>query len=212
MKKIFISAINTDIGKTFVTLELIEKLTNLGFRVGAIKPIETGVKELPLDGDKILNSLREFNLELAHFKIDDIVPYQFNLPASVYVAKDCKIDFTKIEQAVNKFEPYCDILLIEGAGGLMVPIELDFFMVDLIEALRVDKTLLVTSSALGSISDTMLSLKLLRERGLDFEWGVNLYRDRDSFFKITYPFYRDYFKEIYILDRDLERLTQKLIK
>ena len=200
MKKIFITATNTDIGKTYTTLKFAKILAKMGYRVAIFKPIETGVKKLPNDGKQYLKLLKQINPDLKDFSIDNIVPIQYHLPASPFVAKGNKrVNFKKISKKLNLFKPYCDILLIEGAGGILVPIEKNFFMIDLVKKLKIDKTILITSSKLGAINDTLLSINTLKKRNIEFNWAVNLYLDRDSFYKITYPFYKEYFKRVSIL-------------
>lgn len=213
MKKIFITATNTNVGKTYTTKLLIENLSKKGFRVGVYKPIETGVEDTPLDGNSLLEEVYKYNEEFIH-GICEVVPYQFKLPSAPYVAsksENTQIDLDMLKSHIKRFEASSDILLIEGAGGLMVPIEKDFFMIDLIEFFEIDKTLLVTPSKLGSINDTLLSMSALKSKDINFEWCVNLYEDEKSFFEVTYPFYEDCFKEVLILNRDIEKLVKKLI-
>ena len=74
-------------------------------------------------------------------------------------------------------------------------------MIDLIEFLWIDKTLLITSNKLESINDTMLSIKALKDKKASFLWTVNHHdSSKDEFFKITYPFYRDKFEEVLFLE------------
>ncbi len=214
IKTIFITATNTNIGKTFVTKLLIKNLSKKGFRVGVFKPIETGVEDSPLDGNELLNEVYQYNEDFIH-GICEVVPYQFKLPASPFVANiadnnNKNIDLNILKNHIKRFENSCDILLIEGAGGLLVPITKDFFMIDLIKFFEIDKTLLVTPSKLGSINDTLLSIEVLKNRNINFEWCVNLYEDKESFFEVTYPFYEDCFKDVIILDRDIKKLINLL--
>ena len=207
-KRIFISATNTNVGKTYTTIELINYYIKQGFVVGAIKPIETGVVDQPIDGSLLLNAINKQS-KLQHLTVNDIVPYQFELPAAPFVAnKDMKIDISLIEKKIQELEKVCDIILIEGAGGLMVPIEKNFFMYQLIQKLNA-KLLLVTSSKLGSINDTLLSLRLL-ESFKDIVWCINLFEDKDSFSTITKPFYDAYFKDYFILQKDIEKIAINL--
>jgi len=134
MKQIyFITATNTDVGKSYASKIFLKKFTLQGKKVGYFKPIETGVKDKPLDGTELFNIAYRLN---PNFKvsIDDIVPYQFKLPASPFVAKNnITIDINLIKQKANKLLQLCDILIVEGAGGLMVPIKENYFMIDLIK-------------------------------------------------------------------------------
>ena len=75
-----------------------------------------------------------------------------------------------------------------------------FFIIDLIE-LFADSVLLVVPSRLGSINDTLLNIEVLGQKNIPLTWAVNLYEDKSSFPKITEPFYKDYFKSFYTLQR-----------
>ncbi len=198
--RLFVTATNTDVGKTYASQKLIKYYSKKGFKVGYFKPCETGVKNKPLDGSKILKLVKKLNPKFKHITIDDIVPYQFKLPASPYVAKkDKKISIKKIKKQAKYLEQFCDILIIEGAGGLMVPIKKNFFIIDLIKELKA-KAILITPSKLGCINDTLLSVKALKNRNLNFKWYINLYEDKDSFKKISKPFLKKYFKKLSFLD------------
>jgi dethiobiotin synthetase len=97
----------------------------------------------------------------------------------------------------------CDVLIIEGAGGLMVPIEKDIFIIDLIKEFD-SEAILITPSKLGCINDTLLSINALKSKNIDFEFYINLYQDADSFEKVSKPFLLDYFKKLNFLE-DLEK-------
>ena len=209
----FITATNTEIGKTYTTLYLITKLSSLGYKVGIYKPIETGVKSkngriYPEDAMALLECVQKYNPSFRGLDIVQVVSYTFALPASVYVAKqDVKIDLQKIKDDIKYLESKCDILLIEGAGGLMVPIERDFFMIDLIKEVS-DKVLLVSGSYLGCINDLLLNISKCDSERLDYRWVINLYRDKDSFYEVTHPFLRDYFATVPILEQNSESLLE----
>jgi len=208
----FISATNTNIGKTYVTLRLMEFFAKKGYKVGAFKPIETGVDKIPPDGEKLLKKAKELNKNFNDIDITDIVPIMLKLPASPFVAKNNRvIDFNKIDKSFKKLKKRCNILFIEGAGGLMVPVDKKFFMVDFISYFDA-KALLVTPGKLGCINDTLLSLKLLDERNLSYSWCINLKRDeKDNFLKTTLPYYKFAFKNPIILPWDLETLWADMI-
>ncbi len=132
--------------------------------------------------------------------INDLVPYQFKLPAAPYVSKkDSIIDIEVIIKKRDYLFSFCDILIIEGAGGLMVPLEKEYFIIDLIKDLN-SKAILICPSKLGSINDTLLSQEALKNRDIDFDWYINLYEDKDSFNEVTMPFYKNYFSKVSFLD------------
>lgn len=208
---IFITATNTDVGKTFITEQLIDFYSKLNFRVGVIKPIETGViNNQPLDGNRLLSKVLSYNQNY-NFSISQVVPYQFELPASPFVAKkQSEININNILSKIKDLKKHCDILLIEGAGGLLVPINKNYFMIDLIKDLNV-RTLLIAPSNLGSINDTLLSIEKLENSNIDFEWTINLHKDKDTFSQITEPFYKDYFNDFYIFQENQTKLANGLI-
>lgn len=200
MKQVyFITATNTDVGKTYASEVFLKKFAKEGKKVGYLKPIETGVTTTPHDGNKLLQLTKELNPKF-HVNINDVVPYQFPLPAAPFVAKgDTKIDINYIIQTAKKLLNYCDILIVEGAGGLLVPIEQDYFMIDLIKEFAKNfatKTILIAPSNLGSINDTLLSQNILKQYNIKFEWYINLFKDKESFEQITLPFYKQYFEKI----------------
>ncbi|RXK11904.1 dethiobiotin synthase [Halarcobacter mediterraneus] len=194
-KSIFVTATNTDVGKTYACEQFLKYYSKKGLKVGYFKPIETGVKEKPIDGSKMLKLVKELNPSF-EVTINDIVPYQFELPAAPFVAKrSSNIDLNFLLEKKEELEKLCDILIIEGAGGLFVPIEKDFFIIDLIKFFNIEAKL-ITSSKLGSINDTLLSIEALKNKKIDFEWYINLFIDKDSFNEVTLPFYKEYFKKI----------------
>ncbi|MFA9374816.1 MAG: dethiobiotin synthase [Poseidonibacter sp.] len=198
-KSIFITATNTDVGKTYAAEKFLRFFANKGFKVGYFKPFETGVETSPLDGTKMLDITKELN-PLFNANINDVVPYQFKLPAAPYVAKgNTVIDLELIKEKKKYLESLCDILIIEGAGGLMVPIEENLLVIDLIKELDCE-TILITPSKLGCINDTLLSCEALKSRDIDFEFYINLYQDKDSFNEVSLPFLISKFKNLNYLD------------
>jgi len=86
--KIFVTATNTDIGKTHTTLLLMEEAAKRGLRPLAFKPVETGVTGgVAPDGSRLLEASKRLNPDAASLRLEDIVPYRFELPAAPIVAK-----------------------------------------------------------------------------------------------------------------------------
>lgn len=210
MKSLFITATNTDIGKTYATLKLIEEFSKQGILVGVCKPIETGVIDEPLDAKLLLESVQKHNKKFQNLKPTDITAYTFKLPAAPFCADHKKvIKIEIIKKKIAEIQKLCDLLIIEGAGGLMVPITAEYKMIDLIQDLKV-KTLLVTPSKLGCINDTILSIEALKSRNITFDWSVNLFKDREKFQEVTQPFYDEMFPEWWSLDDGLEEFCHSI--
>ena len=210
-KKIFITATNTDIGKTYTTKLLLKEFADMGFRVGVIKPIETGVVDgYAPDGVELLELVRELNSEFSDISLEDIVPITYKLPAAPFVASGGKqIDLSRVQNSIKKLEKRCDILLIEGAGGLLVPIDAKTMMVDMIEYLDAD-ALLVTHCALGCINDTLLSKNLLEQRGIKHQVVFNCRTEDEGFKTTSEPYFREIGFEVLKLNQDIKTLIHKL--
>jgi dethiobiotin synthetase len=203
VKLLFVTATNTNIGKTFATLRLIEEFSKVGIKVGVCKPIETGVTQNPLDATKLLTKVQHYNKNFQKLQPKDITAYTFPLPASPFCAdKEQTIKIDRIKQKITQLSKLCDLLIIEGAGGLMVPITKEYMMIDLAKELN-SKILLITPSKLGCINDTLLNIELLNNRDINFDWCVNLFEDKEQFSQVTQPFYDAKFPNWWTLQRGL---------
>ena len=195
VQSLFITATGTNVGKTHTTLKLIEAFASKGLKVGVFKPIETGVTDTPPDATILLEACQKVNNNFKALKPLDITAYTFPLPAAPFCADvEQTIKINKIIEKYHELAQLCDILLVEGAGGLLVPITKDFMMIDLAKKLG-SKVLLVTPSRLGCINDTLLSQEALKSHNIEFDWCVNLYEDKESFSEVTKPFYDEIFPE-----------------
>ena len=86
MKLLFITATNTNVGKTYASLQLIKKLSYQGIKVGVCKPIETGIKDVPLDAQALLDGVQKYNHQFSSLIPEDITAFTFKLPAAPYCA------------------------------------------------------------------------------------------------------------------------------
>lgn len=205
MQSLFITATGTNVGKTYTTLQLIKLFADRGLSVGVYKPIETGVSDIAPDASLLLKACQKVNKNFKDFCVKDITAYTFPLPAAPFCADtQHEIAIDKIIDKYHTLTKLCDILLVEGAGGLMVPITKDFMMIDLIMKLG-SNVLLVTPSRLGCINDTLLSHEALRSRHIPFDWCVNVFEDEGSFPEVTKPFYDEIFPNWWRIDEGLQR-------
>ena len=202
---LFITATGTNVGKTHTTVKLIEAFASKGLSVGVFKPIETGVIDIPHDASLLLKVCQKVNENFEDLNPEDITAYTFPLPAAPFCA-DTKQEIV-IEKIIEKYQELsqlCDILLVEGAGGLLVPVTKDFMMIDLAKKLKT-KVLLVTPSRLGCINDTLLSMEALRSHDMTFEWCVNLFEDKESFPEVTQPFYDAVFPDWWSIEKGIKK-------
>jgi dethiobiotin synthetase len=210
-KRIFITATNTNIGKTHTSKLLIEAFTKLGMRVGVYKPIETGVTTLPNDGNALFETALFHNPALGSLSLSDIVTLQLPLPAAPFVANEGnKIELSLFESALAKIEVLCDIVIIEGAGGLMVPIDKELMMIDLPQYFNAI-TLLVTHCNLGCINDTLLSIQALEKANIPFIWALNCHPEDTDFETTSLPYFNHRFKTLYRIDHDIDTIAKALL-
>ncbi|MCW8837681.1 MAG: dethiobiotin synthase [Thiovulaceae bacterium] len=210
-KRIFITATNTDIGKTYTTKRLLQEFASRGFRVGVIKPVETGVVNgIYLDGDELLKFVQELNKEFNDVKVEDIVPISYELPAAPFVSSDAKdFDFKKVDAKVKKLEQKCDILIFEGAGGLLVPVDKDNMIVDLIHHYKAS-ALLVTHCSLGCINDTLLSKKVLSDLSIKHTIAFNCKEEDISFNDVSKPYFDKTGFEVLKVSDEIDKICDVL--
>jgi len=210
-KRIFVTATNTDIGKTYTTVKLLKEYASRGLRVGVIKPIETGVIDgVYPDGDLLLATIKELNTQMRELEVEDIVPISYELPAAPYIASRGKsLDFTIINAAIEKIEKLCDILIIEGAGGLYVPVDSNFMIVDLISFFNATP-LLVTHCSLGCINDTLLSLQVFKNKGFETVIAFNCRKSDESFSELSAPFFVNNEYDLFKVDEDIDTICDVL--
>ncbi|OFX27431.1 MAG: dethiobiotin synthase [Bacteroidetes bacterium GWA2_31_9] len=169
MKKyiFFISGIDTDCGKTIATGFLAKYLYKSGKKVITQKIVQTGCTEISED---IENHRKIMNISLLEEDKNRLTcPYIFRFPASPHLAakiENTEIDIEIINNSTKKLLKKYDYVLIEGAGGLLVPITSNYSTIDFI-AKNKYPIILVSSSKLGSINHTLLSLEAIKSRGLE---------------------------------------------
>lgn len=210
-KRIFVTATNTDIGKTHTTKLLLREFASRGLKVGVIKPVETGVVDgYASDAEELLVLIKELNVKLWHLEAEDIAVIMYDLPASPFVASGgVKLDLKKIQKKIEELEAFCDVVIIEGAGGLYVPLDATMMMIDLIVQLDA-AALLVTHCSLGCINDTLLSKKALEERKIAHAVAFNCRGNDEEFAKISQPYFLKSGFEVLKVDRDIEKIGDVL--
>lgn len=163
----FISGIDTGIGKTYTTGYLAKLWNEQGKKTITQKLIQTGNTDISED----IEQHREI-MGMGWFPEDETkltMPEIFTYPASPHLATQIdgrEIDFDKIAKATQQLTEKYEVVLLEGAGGLMVPLTTELLTIDyLIE--KKYPVILVSSGRLGSINHTLLSLEALKNRGLE---------------------------------------------
>jgi dethiobiotin synthetase len=171
MSALVISGTDTGVGKTLVTAAIAAALHAGGTRVGVAKPVETGCRTVDAGTADELFPEDAATLAAAADStepLEVVCPYRFAEPLAPAVAAaraGTAIDFPALVRALAARASRHDQLLVEGAGGLLVPITLTESYLDLARALRAP-VLLVVGSRLGAINHALLSLEILAARNV----------------------------------------------
>ncbi len=164
---IFITGTDTGVGKTLVACGLAALLRSMGYKVGVMKPVETGCEER----DGKLFPQDAFYLKEAsgcEAPLEKICPYRLKEPLAPSVAAErsgVKVDIDLIERLYGELSSKHDITIVEGAGGLLVPLLPHYTYADLARLLKLP-LLVVAANRLGAINHLLLTLEHASCRGL----------------------------------------------
>jgi dethiobiotin synthetase len=166
-KGLFITGTDTGVGKTLIAGVIAEILRQSGKKVGVFKPVATGCKKTP---QGLVSQDARF---LAHcaggeFGLDIINPITFELPAAPFAcekAENKKVDLEKIAAAYKQICQKSDFVIVEGIGGIKVPITADIDVLSLAKSFDLP-VVIVARSKLGTINHTLLTIDAVRRSGL----------------------------------------------
>jgi len=164
---IFITGTDTGVGKTHVGAGLASALSEQGIDVGVMKPAETGCGFrngilIPRDAVKLMKAGK------CDDPLDLVNPYRFSAPVAPAIASELegnRIEIRKIVSAFRMLARKHDLMIVEGAGGIMVPLTRTRSFLDLASELGLP-VLIVARPGLGTINHTLLTVMALRTRGL----------------------------------------------
>ncbi len=159
-KGIFITGTDTGVGKTFVAAALAAYLRACGYRVGVMKPAETGCREI--DGNLIpQDAMALKDASGSADPIETICPYRLPAPLAPSIAAEragVRIDVDHLRMVYDDIRARNDITLVEGAGGLMVPLLPSYTYADFARVLKLP-ALVVAANRLGVINHLLLTLE-----------------------------------------------------
>jgi dethiobiotin synthetase len=161
---LFVTGTDTSVGKTYVCARFLEFLKTKGIQAGSQKWVATGVNEkLP---DDLAFCIHAGSIPATPDVLDQQVPYCFRFPASPHLAaemEDRTVDPEVIAKNYKSLAARYEWLIVEGVGGILVPLRRDLLLADLL-AMMQPHTLVVGRSGLGTINHTLLTLEALRNR------------------------------------------------
>jgi dethiobiotin synthetase len=172
----FVTGTDTGIGKTFVTCILMQFIKFHHKKVIGMKPIAAGIDiKNGVTSNEDVNLLKyESTLQL---EVDEINTYSFDEPMAPHIAAqkhNIEIDFKKIKMHAETLKNRADYLLIEGAGGYLVPLGESTSIADLVEELNIP-IIVVIGIKLGCINHSLLTVEAILKRGQKiFGWVANI--------------------------------------
>lgn len=168
MRGLFVTGTDTGVGKTHVAGEIVRELRAAGRRVGAFKPACSGAIT-DANNPPCWDDLVRLHDALGQDATDDLIcPQRFLAPLAPPVAarhEGRTVDLGAIERGLEAWRSRCDIVIVEGAGGLLCPLTDELTMADL--AARFGFPLLIVARlGLGTINHTLLTVDVAVRRGL----------------------------------------------
>ncbi|MDI6744929.1 MAG: dethiobiotin synthase [Thermodesulfovibrionales bacterium] len=167
-KGFFVTGTDTGVGKTVVAAALIKAAGLLGVKACGMKPVETGCTK---EGNVMLPSDGMFLKEIAHMDetVSHVTPCCFEHELAPMVSAEIEgttVDINKIRVAFDKLGRAYQAIVVEGVGGLLVPIIKDYFVLDLAREMGLP-LVVVARSWLGTINHTLLTVNYALKEGLE---------------------------------------------
>ncbi len=171
----FVTGTDTSVGKTYVACKLIQQFISQGYKVVGMKPVAAGGDFV--DGERVNEDVLKLeavsNVKASRALIN---PYSLSEPIAPHIAAEksgVEIEIEVIQQAFNQLAKMADIVIVEGAGGFLVPLSEHKTMADLAAALNIP-IILVVGMKLGCINHTLLTVEAIKARQLKLHgWVAN---------------------------------------
>lgn len=166
MKGIFVTGTDTGVGKTVITGLLARYLISEGRNVVTQKWVQTGCPDFSSTDIVVHLKIMGRSRNDIHDYLGDILPYRFNTASSPHLAcciEGRRINPVKIIKSFRVLSSAFDFVIVEGAGGALVPFDKNNLLVDIARKLGLD-VLIVVQNKLGAINHTLLTIEALRAR------------------------------------------------
>ncbi len=172
-KGFFITGTDTDIGKTWVSVALMRFLKSQGYSVAGMKPVSAGCKwqDGGWQNEDALMLQANSTIKLPYSLVN---PYAFELPVSPHLAADgVMIEESVLLQAFSEIKKQTELVCVEGAGGWLVPITMQYDMADLARAMGLP-VILVVGIKLGCLNHARLTMQAIESADVEcVGWVAN---------------------------------------
>ncbi len=171
-KTVLIAGTDTEVGKTVLTAGLVRWLNSKGIQTLAMKPFVCGTtkrnKKLIYSDIEMLKNAMSYEPRAMSLNTDDIAPLRWKAPLAPFRASILEkkpVDFKKVKRVIEKNKKKCDVLFIEGIGGLSCPLTKKKTLADWAKKEKLP-VLLVARLGLGTLNHTLMTLEIARKKGL----------------------------------------------
>ena len=157
----FVTGTDTDVGKSYICKHLAKEFIKLGKKTGYLKPFQSGLEE-GIDPDAK-------QIEIIAKGVIAKSSYVTKTPCTPYISSQIdNIDYNleKVKQDYTELANTCDVTIVEGSGGLYVPVKENILMSDVIKFLNLP-TLIVARPNLGTINHTLMTIKCAQSEGVE---------------------------------------------
>lgn len=168
MRSVFVTGTDTNVGKTVVAAGLAAALARKGVNVGVMKPVATGGRR---QGGKIVSEDAEVLIAAAGVRdpvelVNPVCLEPALAPAVASKVSHRPIDLTRIWKAYKVLSKMHEVMVVEGVGGILVPILERYYVTDLIRRLGM-RAIVVSRPTLGTINHTLLTIRVARHEGIE---------------------------------------------
>lgn len=163
--QVFVTGVDANVGKTFVTAGLAAVMQSLGYKAGVYKPIQTGA----IEQNGFLVSPDLSYVKQMDFYVETFCTYTFKSNVSPVIASEIentKICFENINRDYNILKNNSEVVLVEGVGGILEPISDDKFSIDIAKNINTP-VLMVVNAQSETISNILLNINKVKELGVD---------------------------------------------
>lgn len=179
VKAIFITGTDTGVGKTVVAAGIAAALRRRGLNVGVMKPVATGARRR---GNRLVSDDAEFLLQASGAKdpMELVNPICLEAPLAPSVAAKLAhkpVSLNKVWKAYKVLTYVHEAIIVEGVGGLMVPILERYYVADMIRRMRIP-VLIVSRPTLGTLNHTLLTVRVAEQYGLDVRGIIINYHEK----------------------------------
>ena len=182
-KGVFVTGCDTGVGKTVIAGAIAASMKAHGLDVGVMKPIASGAKEI---GDKLVSEDAVYLKKIIDSTDDDdlVSPIRLKPPIAPTIAavkSGVTIDIDKVWKAYEVLSNRHDFVVVEGIGGLMVPVDDTLFVADLVRKMDLP-LVIVGSDYLGTINHTLLTVEYAKSRKIRIKGIIiNMLKGDDGF-------------------------------